>query len=177
LYYKTNRGAVEDHPGNELIMQRSNPSVWLLPLRLVIGFGFAAHGYAKLSRGPANFGSILNAIGVPAPNLFAWATSLIELIGGFSIMVGAFVTPVSVPLSLIMLTAMLEVHLPYGFSSIRLKAINASGAEFGPVGYEINLLYIAGLIALALGKPSKLSLDYWIRQKNREAEQAELVND
>jgi hypothetical protein len=26
-----------------------------LPLRLVIGFGFAAHGYAKLSRGPENF--------------------------------------------------------------------------------------------------------------------------
>jgi len=31
----------------------------LLPLRLIIGFGFAAHGYAKLNRGPENFAAIL----------------------------------------------------------------------------------------------------------------------
>lgn len=151
-------------------MAKSDSSNWLLPLRLVIGIGFAAHGYAKLSRGPANFGMILKAIGVPQPNLVAWTTSLVELIGGFSIMIGAFVAPVSLPLVLIMLTAMLKVHLVYGFSSIKLKAITASGAEFGPIGYEINLLYIVGLITLALGEPSRLSLDYWIRHKNREAE-------
>ena len=27
----------------------------LLPLRLLVGYGFAAHGYAKLARGPAAF--------------------------------------------------------------------------------------------------------------------------
>ena len=27
----------------------------LVPLRLVVGFGFAAHGYAKLARGPESF--------------------------------------------------------------------------------------------------------------------------
>ena len=35
----------------------------LLPLRLLIGYGFAAHGYAKLARGPAHFAAILAAIG------------------------------------------------------------------------------------------------------------------
>ncbi|HVI70083.1 MAG TPA: DoxX family protein, partial [Pyrinomonadaceae bacterium] len=55
---------------------------WLVPLRLVIGFGFAAHGYAKLSRGPASFGRVLEAMNVPEPNLTAWVTSLLELIGG-----------------------------------------------------------------------------------------------
>ena len=38
----------------------------LLPLRLMVGFGFAAHGYAKLNRGPENFAIILTAIGVPS---------------------------------------------------------------------------------------------------------------
>src|SRR5512138_1966859 len=49
----------------------------LLPLRLMVGFGFAAHGYAKLSRGPENFATILAAIGVPQPHLAAWLTSLL----------------------------------------------------------------------------------------------------
>ena len=76
-------------------------------------------------------------------------------------MLGAFVVPLALPLSVIMLTAMFKVHFQYGFSSIRLKAVTASGAEFGPIGYELNLLYIAGLIAVAMIGPSRLSVDYW----------------
>ena len=137
----------------------------LLPLRLLIGFGFAAHGYAKLSRGPESFGAVLASIGVPQPQLMAWATSLLEFLGGMSLMAGAFVVPLSLPLALVMLTAMLTVHLPYGFSSVRLQAVTASGAEFGPVGYEVNLLYIAGLLALVLGGPGRLSVDRWLRER------------
>jgi putative oxidoreductase len=118
----------------------------LLPLRLTIGFGFAAHGYAKLSRGPENFATILTSIGVPQPHLMAWVTSLFELMGGICVMAGAFVVPLSLPLAVVMLTAMFSVHFQYGFSSIKLKAVTASGAEFGPIGYEMNLLYIAGLL-------------------------------
>jgi putative oxidoreductase len=106
----------------------------LLPLRLTIGFGFAAHGYAKLSRGPKNFAAILTSIGVPQPHLMAWATSLIEFVGGTSVIAGAFVVPLSLPLAVIMLTAMFSVHFQYGFSSVRLKAVTASGTEFGPMG-------------------------------------------
>ena len=137
---------------------------WLLPLRLVIGFGFAAHGYAKLSRGPANFGRILEVMGVPQPNLVAWITTLLEFIGGVSIMAGAFVVPLALPLLLIMLTAMFKIHFQYGFSSVRLKSITATGAEFGPIGYEMNLLYIAGLITLALSETPRLSIDYWLKR-------------
>ena len=32
-----------------------------LPLRLIVGYGFAAHGYAKLARGPDAFIDILHA--------------------------------------------------------------------------------------------------------------------
>jgi putative oxidoreductase len=94
---------------------RTTPSNWILPLRLVIGFGFAAHGYAKLSKGPANFGRILEGMGVPQPNLVAWITTIFEFIGGMSVMAGAFVAPLAVPLSLIMLTALFKIHFQYGF--------------------------------------------------------------
>src|SRR5690348_15231382 len=123
----------------------------LLPLRVLIGFGFAAHGYAKLSRGPANFAGILGAIGVPHPLFMAWFTSLVELFGGIAMIVGACVLALTLPLTIVMLTAMFSVHLQYGFSSVRLKAITPSGAQFGPIGIEMNLLYIVGLLTLALG--------------------------
>jgi len=145
-------------------------TLWQLPLRVVVGFGFAAHGYAKLSRGPSNFGVILESIGVPLPNLVAWITSVIELLGGFSQMIGAFVVPVSLPLAIIMLTALIKVHFQYGFSSVKLKAVTSSGAEFGPIGYEINLLYIVGLITLVSAGPAKLSIDYWIKARRSRAE-------
>lgn len=140
-----------------------------LPLRLLIGFGFAAHGFAKLSRGPDKFATILASIGVPQPDLMAWVTSLVEFIGGISVIAGAFVVPLSVPLSVIMLTAMFSVHFQYGFSSIRLKAVTSSGAEFGPIGYEMNLLYIAGLLTLALGGAGRWSVDRYLSARKQRA--------
>ena len=142
----------------------------VLPLRLMIGFGFAAHGWAKLSRGPDHFAVILASIGVPQPQLMAWATAVVELVGGVAVMAGAFVVPFSVPLIAIMLTAMFSVHFRYGFSSIRLKAAGPAGAEFGPIGYEMNLLYIVGLLTLVLAGPGRLSVDRWRKARGRRAQ-------
>lgn len=139
----------------------------LVPLRLAIGFGFAAHGFAKLARGPEQFAPIVAALGMPAPAFTAWATSLIEFAGGILLMLGAFVAPVSVPLAAIMLTAMFGVHLQYGFSSIRLKALTGAGAEFGPIGFELNLLYLAGMAALALAGPGAFSFDRWLEVRKQ----------
>src|SRR5690242_4558214 len=117
-----------------------------LPLRLVVGYGFMAHGYAKLARGPEHFISILSALGVPAPAVMGWLTILIELLGGFALLIGAFVAFVSVPLAAILAVAALTVHLQYGFSSIKLQAVTTAGAQFGPPGFELNLLYLASLV-------------------------------
>ncbi|HSC45935.1 MAG TPA: DoxX family protein [Candidatus Acidoferrum sp.] len=143
-----------------------NPSVrspaarWaLFPLRLLIGFGFIQHGFAKLSRGPDAFAAILHALGVPAPHFMAWLTILTELLGGVAILLGAFVFLASIPLSVLLLVAAFTVHLPFGFSSIKLMAVTAAGPQFGPPGYECDLLYIVGLLALALTGPGPLSLD------------------
>lgn len=139
----------------------------LLVLRLMIGFGFAAHGYTKLSRGPENFAGILKSIGVPQPLIMAWVTTLLELVGGICVMAGAFIVPLSLPLAIIMLTAMFSIHFQYGFSSVKLKAVTASGAEFGPIGYEMNLLYITGLLTLVLGGAGPLSIDHWLKMRRQ----------
>jgi putative oxidoreductase len=57
----------------------------------VIGYGFMAHGWAKLSRGPAGFAKLLEQIGAPLPEVTAWVSTLIEILGGLAILAGAFV--------------------------------------------------------------------------------------
>jgi putative oxidoreductase len=151
-----------------MIWLRRSPAAdrWaLVLLRLVVGFGFVAHGYAKLARGPESFAAILSAIGVPAPRLAAWATVVVELLGGIAMMAGAGVVVVTPLLAAVMLTALFGVHLRYGFSAVRLKAITDMGAEFGPIGYELNLLYLAALATLAASSPSARSIDRWLARR------------
>ena len=129
-----------------------------IPLRLIVGYGFMEHGYAKLARGPEAFAGILAALGVPGPHFMAWSTIAIELIGGLAVILGAFVPLVSVPMAAVLLVAIFTVHLPNGFSSIKLLAVTATGAQFGQPGYECDLLYLACLAALVLGGSGPLSL-------------------
>jgi putative oxidoreductase len=141
---------------------------WPLPLRLIVGYGFFAHGWAKLARGPEMFAGILQALGMPAPELLAWATILVEILGGITVLLGAFVTVASLPMAIVLLVAIVTVHLPNGFSSIKLQAVDAAGAHFGQPGYETDLLYLAALAALALGGSGPLSVDA-VRRPRREA--------
>jgi putative oxidoreductase len=148
--------------------ERPSVAVWApISLRLIVGYGFMEHGFAKLSRGPAAFTAILHTMGVPAPHLMAWLTILTELIGGLAILLGAFIPLVSVPMAAVLLVAMLTVHLPYGFSSIKLLSVTSGRAQFGPPGYELDLIYIACLAALVLGGPGPVAIDHYLRKKWR----------
>jgi putative oxidoreductase len=139
----------------------------LVPLRLIIGFGFLAHGLAKWRRGPANFGKLLHQIAVPLPTATAWIVTGLEICGGLAILAGCFVAIVSVPLIVSMFVAMFTIHVHYGFSSINTIGLTPSGPVFGPPGYEINLLYVAGLVALALAGSGALSFDGWRTHRKR----------
>jgi putative oxidoreductase len=136
-----------------------------LLLRLAVGAGFIMHGWAKLSRGPEGFSVVLHTLGIPLPLLSAWLTTLVELIGGAAIVAGAFVPLAVLPMAFVLLTALFTVHLPYGFFSVKLVEVSASGTKFGTVGWEIILLYLAGLGALAFGGPGAFSVDGWRRKQ------------
>ena len=138
-----------------------------LPLRLIVGYGFMEHGYAKILKHPEAFAGILHAIGVPAPHLMAWATIIIELVGGFAVLAGAFVPLVSLPMIAVLMVATLTVHLQYGFSSIKLLAVTSAGAQFGPPGYETDLLYLACLAAVVLGGSGPFAVDGWLARRGR----------
>src|SRR6516225_9610407 len=151
-------------PLNETLWRNWAP----LPLRLVIGYGFMAHGWAKLSRGPAGFARLLEQIGAPLPEATAWVSTFIEILGGLAILAGAFVAVVSLPLIVMMLVALFTVHLRYGFSAINTVGLTADGPQFGPPGIEVNLLYIVCLVALTLGGAGIFSIDRLLTRRKQE---------
>jgi putative oxidoreductase len=156
------------HLQDEIVIRLSrieSPTWASVPLRLIVGFGFMEHGYAKLLKGPEAFASILHVLRVPAPHLMAWLTIVIELAGGFAVLLGAFVPLVSVPMAIVLLTAMFSVHWRYGFSSIKLIAVTPDGAKFGAPGYECDLLYLACLVALVLLGSGPFSFDGMLARK------------
>ena len=133
-----------------------------LALRIVIGIGFIVHGWAKIDRGPDKFARVLAWMDVPLPHAMAWLVTLIEIFGGIAILVGACVALASLPLIAIHLVAMFGVHWQYGFSSVHTVGLTSSGPQFGPPGFEVNLLYIAGLLAIVLGGGAGAwSVDRW----------------
>src|SRR6266446_3079406 len=98
------------------------------------------------------------------PRLMAWLTILTELIGGLAVLLGAFVALVSLPMAAVLVVAMLTVHLPYGFSSIKLMSVTSGRAQFGPPGYELDLLYLACLAALVFGGSGPMAIDGLLRK-------------
>jgi putative oxidoreductase len=136
-----------------------------IPLRLILGFGFAQHGFAKLLRGPDDFTGLLHALGMPFPKLLAFLTIGTEIIGGFFVLLGALIPLVSIPMAIVALVAIFTVHWQYGFSSIKLQAITPQGAHFGQPGFETDLLYLACMVALVLGGSGPYSVDNWLLRK------------
>jgi putative oxidoreductase len=143
------------------------PRYAALPLRAIVGGGFIQYGWAKIVKGPDAFAAILEALHVSFPHLSAYLTISVELLGGAALLFGAFIAWASVPAIVVLLTAMFTVHLPYGFSSIKIKAIVDGRAQFGPPGYECDLLYIACILALVFLSPGSWSIDsYRLRKCN-----------
>jgi len=75
------------------------PASWYaIALRLIVGFGFIQHGYAKLARGPEDFIGVLHAMGLPLSFMLGWLTIIVELVGGLMILVGALIPLATIPM-------------------------------------------------------------------------------
>jgi putative oxidoreductase len=72
--------------------------------------------------------------------LIVGATILVEIVGGLAVLLGALVPLASIPMAAVLL-------------------VTAAGAQFGPPGFETNLLYLACLAALVLGGSGPLAID------------------
>ena len=119
----------------------------LLVLRLVLGAVFVAHGYNHwFEMGMAETGSQFAALGVPQPQLSAYLTGTVELIGGAFLAVGLLTTITASLLALLVLAAGYFVHLDNGFF------IEAGGVEY-------TLVLAAALFIITVFGTGRVSLD------------------
>ncbi len=130
-----------------------------LPLRLMFGIAFIVHGWPKVFSGGyhANFVGQLAGSGVPVPAVAAWVVALVEFLGGLALVLGIVTTLASALLVIDMVVALFLVHLSAGFSFIHIVGMGPDGPQFGLPGYEVNLIYIAGLLSLILSGPGRLA--------------------
>jgi len=140
-----------------------------LPLRLAFGFGMVYHGYPKLfsAEQHTQFVGMLGGMGIPLPELSAWALGALEFFGGLLIMIGALVAILSALFVVEMLVALFLVHLPYGFANMNPVGTMEGAPVFGMPGYEVNVLYIAGFLALLLTGAGRYSVDALVRRPAR----------
>ena len=135
----------------------------LAPLfpRFILGFGFVYHGFPKLFLPGEReaFVAMLQTVGIEQAGLVAWVVGALEFVGGLALIAGAFVLIFGTLLTINMLVALFTVHLPQGFSFIHMTGMTEAGPTFGMPGYEVPLLYIAGLAVLIFGGAGAFSVD------------------
>lgn len=151
-------------------MSNQNTAWSPVPIRFIIGIGFIYHGAIKLFSGAGHemFVRMLNDIGIPAATVASWLVGLVEFAGGIAILLGTFLSIASIVLIIDMLVAMFMVNLPNGFDVMNVTVMIEAGPTYGMPGFEINLLYIAGLVSLLLTGAGNWSLDVF-RSKSPEA--------
>jgi putative oxidoreductase len=112
-----------------------------LPIRIMAGITFLAHGLPKLEDVAGTQGFV-GSIGLP-PEL-ALPIGLLEIIGGIFLIVGVLTRITAVLLIIDMIGAIVLVKLPDGFVD----------------GYELELLLTAIYVSLLLTGPGRISIEY-----------------
>jgi putative oxidoreductase len=117
-----------------------------LPIRILAGITFIAHGIPKLSD-PAMTQGFFGNIGLP-PEL-AIPIGLLEVFGGFALLVGIVTRIASILFILEMIGAPIVAKLSEGFVG----------------GFELDLLLMSVAISLLLTGPGKISVEYNILKR------------
>jgi len=129
-----------------------------LPLRVVMGLAFIVHGYPKIT----HLALTAQSFGQQGfvPGLF-WASlvAIVEFVGGVCLVLGLLTRYWSLALAVEMVVTTLAVKVPRGASFV------ARGGQ-GP-GYELDLIYLAGALALVVLGSGPLSIDQMIRRAPR----------
>lgn len=125
----------------------------LLFARLLIGYGF----YEPAMRKWADINSVaqwFDSIGIPFPTFSAYLASTAETIGVVFLILGFLTRLISIPLIIVMITAIVTVHIGNGFSA-------------GVNGFEIPLYYMVFLMVFTTFGPGRFSIDKMIFQEKK----------
>ena len=136
---------------------KTEQSLSSLPLRLIAGLLFTAHGAQKLfawfgGYGLQDTGQWMESIGLAPGYLMALMAGSAEFFGGLLLIIGFLTRPTSFVLAITMIVAIFSVHLENGL----FMTTN---------GYEFALTLLAITISLIFSGAGKLSLDNAVAQR------------
>lgn len=136
---------------------KTEQSFSALPLRLIAGILFIAHGAQKLfawfgGYGLDGTGQWMESIGLAPGYLMALMAGSAEFFGGLLLVVGFVTRPTSFVLAITMLVAIFTVHID-------------NGLFMSNNGYEFALALFATLVSLIFSGAGKLSLDSLVAQR------------
>jgi putative oxidoreductase len=136
---------------------KTEQSLSALPLRLIAGLLFIAHGGQKLfawfgGYGLEGTGQWMESIGLAPGYLMALMAGGAEFFGGFLLIIGLLTRPTSFVLAITMIVAIFTVHIE-------------NGLFMSNNGYEFGLALIAISVSLIFSGAGKLSLDNLITQR------------
>lgn len=123
-----------------------NVEIGQLILRIGLGLTFMIHGYLKFAGGIANVSGWFESISLPG--FMAYVVALIELVGGFAVILGLGTRIVSALFAVIMLVALFKVKLAAGFTGSPQAA-----------GYEFEFILLVMSAALAFSGSPLLSVE------------------
>lgn len=112
----------------------------LFVLRVVVGIIFLMHGIPKLTGGVGEVAEGFAGLGIPMPLIAAWFITLLEIVGGASLILGLFTEIWNVLFIAEMATGIALIHWEQGFYVVGP----------GQGGWEFNLLLIAANLCLLL---------------------------
>ena len=136
---------------------KTEESLSALPLRLIAGLLFTAHGAQKLfawfgGYGLEGTGQWMESIGLAPGYLMALMAGSAEFFGGLLLMIGFLTRPTSFVLAITMIVAIFTVHIDNGLF------MSNNGVEFGLALFAIS-------ISLMFSGAGKLSLDNAVAQR------------
>jgi putative oxidoreductase len=118
-----------------------------LALRTVIGIVMAAHGWQKVQQGVGEFAGFVESLSIPFPTFTAYAVTALELGGGILLILGLATRQWALLIGLEMVLTTILVKVDVGLIAD------------GGAGAELDLLILAGCLALVLLGPGRVSLD------------------
>jgi putative oxidoreductase len=139
------------------IITNTEQSLSALPLRLIAGLLFTAHGAQKLfawfgGYGLEGTGQWMESIGLTPGYLMALTAGSAEFFGGLLLLIGFLTRPTSFVLAITMIVAIFSVHIDNGL----FMTTN---------GYEFALALLAISTSLIFSGAGKLSLDNAVAQR------------
>jgi len=130
-------------------------------LRIVIGGLFIWHGIDKFDVGISMIEEMFTMWGVAAPGLTAPLTAVVEIVAGIMLVVGLGTRVAAMALSVVMIGALIYVKQDLGIISSQPMP-----------GAELDLALLAGLVAVIVLGPGRLSLDHQVGIKPRESSES-----